>query len=70
MQAHTAKQQVRELLEQLPDDATLSDIRYELSDSLYTLYVQQQIALGMQDSRKGRVTSHKEVKQRFLNDKR
>jgi len=70
MQAHTAKQQVRELLEQLPDDATLSDIRYELSDSLYTLYVQQQIALGMQDSREGRVTSHKEVKQRFLNDKR
>jgi hypothetical protein len=70
MQTHTAKEQVRQLLDKLPDNATLSDIRYELSDSLYTLYVQQQIELGMQDSREGRVTSHADVKQRFLNDKR
>jgi len=66
----TAKEQVRQLLNQLPDNATLNDIRYELNDSLYTLYVQQQIELGMQDSREGRITSHAEVKQRFLNGNR
>jgi len=62
----TAKDQVRHLLDQLPDDATLSDIRYELSDGLYTLYVKQQIDLGMQAAREGRVTPHSEVKKRFL----
>ena len=66
----SAKEQVKQLLDQLPDDATLNDIRYELSDSLYTLYVKQQIELGMEDSRAGRVISHAEVKKRFLNDKR
>lgn len=63
----TAKDQVKQLLDQLPDNATLNDIRYELNDSLYTLYVRQQIELGMQASREGRVTPHNEVKQRFLN---
>jgi hypothetical protein len=66
----TAKDQVRQLLEQLPDNATLNDIRYELNDSLYTLYVRQQIELGMQDSREGRVTPHADVKKRFLNGRR
>ena len=66
----TAKEHVRQLLEQLPDDATLNDIRYELNDSLYTLYVSQQIELGLQASREGRVTPHADVKKRFLNDKR
>ncbi len=63
----SAKEQVRQLIEQLPDNATLNDIRYELNDSLYTLYVKQQIELGMEDSRQGRVRPHAEVKQRFLN---
>jgi predicted transcriptional regulator len=66
----TAKDQVRQLLDQLPDNATLNDIRYELNDSLYTLYVKQQIELGLQDAREGRVTPHSEVKRRFLNGKR
>lgn len=66
----TAKDQVRQLLDQLPDNATLNDIRYELNDSLYTLYVRQQIELGMQDSREGRVTPHADVKKRFLNGNR
>lgn len=66
----TAKEQVRQLLDQLPDNATLNDIRYELNDSLYTLYVRQQIELGMQDSREGRVTPHADVKKRFLNGNR
>ena len=66
----TAKEQVKQLLDQLPDNATLNDIRYELNDSLYTLYVKQQIELGMQDSREGRITPHAEVKKRFLNGNR
>jgi len=66
----TAKEQTRQLLEQLPDNATLSDIRYELNDALYTLYVRQQIELGMQDSKEGRITPHDEVKKCFLNGKR
>lgn len=58
------------MLDQLPDDVTLSDIRHELNDSLYALYVCQQIELGMQDSREGNVTPHADVKARFLNGKR
>ena len=65
----TAKEQARQLLDQLPDNATLNDIRYELNDALYTLYVRQQIELGMQDSREGRAIPHHEVKKRFLNGK-
>jgi hypothetical protein len=66
----TAKEQVRQLLDTLPDNATLGDIRYQLNDSLYTLYVRQQIELGMQDSRAGRVVSHAEMKKRYLNGNR
>lgn len=66
----TAKEQVKQLLDQLPDDATISDIRHQLNDSLYTLYVRQQIELGLKDAREGRVTPHAEVKARFLNGKR
>lgn len=66
----SAKEQVRQLLDQLPDNATLNDIRYELNDALYTLYVRQQIELGLRDSREGRITSHADVKKRFLNGKR
>lgn len=62
----TAKDQVKQLLDQLPDNASLSDIRYELNDALYTLSIQQQIDAGLQASRDGRVVSHAEVKQRYL----
>lgn len=49
-------QTAKQLLDQRPDNAALSD----------TLYVRQQIELGLQDSREGRVTPHADVKQRFL----
>jgi len=61
----SAKEQVRQLLDSLPDNATLNDIRYQLNDSLYTLYVRQQIELGMQDSLAGRVVTHAEMKRRY-----
>jgi predicted transcriptional regulator len=66
----TAKEQARQLLDQLPDNATLNDIRYELNDALYTLYVRQQIELGLQDAREGRTIPHDEVRKRFSNGKR
>jgi len=66
----SAKEQVRQLLDQLPDNATLNDIRYQLNDCLYTLQLKQQLEQGMKDSREGRITSHDDVKKRFLNGKR
>lgn len=62
----TAKEQVRQLLDTLPDNATPDDIRYQLNDLLYTLHARQQIELGMQASREGRVVPHHEVKKRYL----
>ena len=54
----TAKQEVRELLQELPDDATLEDIQYHI-------YVKQKIAQGLADVRAGRVVSQEEVEKRF-----
>ena len=66
----TAKQQVQELLDQLPDSATLNDIRYELNDSLYSLYVREQITRGREDSQAGRTKSHADIKKKFLDGAR
>jgi hypothetical protein len=66
----TAKEQVKQLLEEIPDSASLNDIRYQLNDSLYTLYVRQQIDLGMQDALAGNVTPHAEVKRRYQHGNR
>ncbi len=54
----TAKQAVQQLLEELPDDATLEDIQYHL-------YVKQKIAQGLADVAAGRVLSQDEVEKRF-----
>ncbi len=54
----TAKQEVEELLRELPDDATLEDIQYHI-------YVKQKIAQGLADVRAGRVMSQEEVEKRF-----
>ena len=54
----TAKQEVQQLLEELPDDATLEDIQYHL-------YVKQKIAQGLADVAAGRVLSQDEVEKRF-----
>jgi predicted transcriptional regulator len=42
------------VIEQLPDDASLEDIIYEL-------YVRQRIERGLQQSEKGETVSHGEV---------
>jgi predicted transcriptional regulator len=54
----TAKQQVEELLRELPDNATLEDIQYHL-------YVKQKVAQGRADVRAGRVVSQAEIEKRF-----
>jgi predicted transcriptional regulator len=54
----TAKQEVKNLLETLPDDATFEDIQY-------SIYVRQKIAEGLQDVEEGRLISHEEAKRRM-----
>ena len=54
----TAKDQVREILEVLPEDASYEDIQYHI-------YVRQQIERGVADAEAGRVVSHAEVMKRL-----
>lgn len=49
-----AKQQVRELLDRLPDDCSLDDV-------LYHLYVVRSIEQGIADAAAGKVIPHAEV---------
>jgi predicted transcriptional regulator len=54
----TAKEQVEQILEMLPEDASLEDIQYHI-------YVRQRIQQGLDDADEGRVVSHTEVQQRL-----
>ena len=54
----SAKDAARQLIDRLPESATLNDIIYEL-------YVKQKIDAGLKASRENRVTSHEQVKQRY-----
>jgi predicted transcriptional regulator len=54
----TAKDEVRELLEGLPDDASLEDIQYHI-------YVQQKVQKGLDAAREGRTLTHQEVVRRM-----
>ncbi len=54
----TAKEQVQQILENLPDDASLEDIQYHI-------YVRQKIEQGIADVEAGRVVSHEEVQRRL-----
>lgn len=53
-----AKEQVREILETLPEEASLEDIQYHI-------YVRQKIQQGLDDVEAGRVISHEDVQQRL-----
>ncbi len=55
----TSKEDLREILDRLPDDATLEEIQYQL-------YVRQKVERGLQDESDGRVISHEELKQRMV----
>ncbi len=54
----TAKDEVREILEQLPEEASLEDIQYHI-------YVRQKIQKGMEAAREGRLLSQEEVERRM-----
>jgi predicted transcriptional regulator len=54
----TTKQQVQEVLDQLPDDCTLEDVQYEL-------YVIQKVQRGLQAVERGDVVTHEEAKKRL-----
>jgi hypothetical protein len=53
----TAKNEVRRILDALPDDATLEDIQYRL-------YVRQTIDTGLRDITEDGTLSQEEVEQR------
>jgi predicted transcriptional regulator len=53
----TAKEEVRRILDLLPDDATLEDIQYRI-------YVRQAIDAGLREATQGRTLSQEEVEQR------
>ena len=55
---HTAKQEVAELLDHLPDDTSFEDIQYHL-------YVLEKIRRGKADIDQGRSYSHQEAKERM-----
>ena len=54
----TAKQEVMELLQQLPDDSSLEEIQYHL-------YVRQKIQRGLRDVDQGKVHTQEEVEKRM-----
>ena len=54
-----AKEEPKRLIDRLPDQATLSDIMYEL-------YVRQKIGAGLKAAEDGRTYSHDEVRQRLV----
>ena len=54
----TAKDEVRKLLKQLPDDSSFEDIQYHI-------YVREKIERGLQEIREGRVLSQEEVERRM-----
>jgi len=53
----TAKDEVRRILDLLPDDATLEDIQYRI-------YVRQAIDAGLRDVTEGRTLSQEEIERR------
>ena len=54
----TAKEEVRKLLNQIPDDASFEDIQYHI-------YVCQKIERGLDDIDAGRVLTQEEVERRM-----
>jgi len=54
----TAKEQVQQILEELPENASLEDIQYHI-------YVRQKIQQGLDDVDAGRVVPHEEVEKRL-----
>jgi hypothetical protein len=54
----TAKQEVRKILDEIPEDASFEDIQYHI-------YVRQKIERALQDVKEGRLISQKEAERRM-----
>lgn len=54
----TAKEDVRQILDRLPEDATYEDIQYHI-------YVRQKVEKGLKDVEEGRVVSQAEAEARM-----
>ncbi len=54
----TAKEEVRKILDEIPDDASFEDIQYHI-------YVREKIDRGLEDIEQGRVLSQEEVERRM-----
>ncbi|MGO9271909.1 MAG: hypothetical protein ACLQOO_16865 [Terriglobia bacterium] len=54
----TAKDEVRKMLDQLPDDSTFEDIQYHI-------YAREKIERGLDDIQQGRTLSQEEVERRM-----
>ena len=54
-----AKDEARQLLDSIPEDATWDDIMYEF-------YVRKKIEVALEDAEAGRVVPHEEVERRYL----
>lgn len=54
----TAKDTVRRMLDEIPDDATYEDIEYRI-------YVRRKVEQGLKDLEEGRTSSHEEVERRM-----
>ncbi|MBI3554289.1 MAG: hypothetical protein HY077_17470 [Elusimicrobia bacterium] len=54
----TAKQEVRKILENIPNNSTFEDIQYHI-------YVREKIERGLKDVREGHVLTQKEVEKRL-----
>jgi len=53
-----AKEEVRRMLEYLPDDVSFEEIQYHI-------YVREKIERGLQDTQEGRVLSQQDVEDRM-----
>ena len=58
MQTLTVKDEARQLIDSMPDNATWSDVMYEI-------YVRQEIEKGLADIDTGHFKDHEEVKKIF-----
>jgi predicted transcriptional regulator len=54
----TAKEEVRRMLDQIPDDATFENIQYQI-------YVREKIERGLKDIQEGQLLSQEEAEQRM-----
>ena len=61
MHATTIKENIKTLVDALPDNMTYDDIMYEI-------YVKQKIEKGLADIKSGNVLSHEQVKKLFANE--